>query len=95
MEREFDLARAVGGAAWERTTPTGSAVTKAEIASLYNVVAEAYGNVGPPFLQIAGERLVEAAAIRAGERVLDVATGRGAALFPAAEAVGPTGTRRR
>lgn len=65
---------------------------KPEIASLYNLVAEAYGSVGPPFLQLAGERLVQAAAISPGEHVLDVATGRGAALFPAARAVGPTGS---
>jgi len=38
-----------------------------------------------------GARLVEAAGVEPGDRVLDVATGRGAVLFPAAERVGPTG----
>ncbi|MDA0564246.1 methyltransferase domain-containing protein [Streptomonospora sp. S1-112] len=38
-----------------------------------------------------GERLVELADPRPGERVLDVGAGRGACLFPAAERVGPQG----
>ena len=38
-----------------------------------------------------GRLLVEKAAIPPGADVLDVACGRGAALFPAAEQVGPTG----
>ena len=38
-----------------------------------------------------GERLVEVVGIEPGHRVLDVATGRGAVLFPAMERVGTTG----
>ncbi|MFJ9552624.1 class I SAM-dependent methyltransferase [Nocardiopsis sp. NPDC101807] len=38
-----------------------------------------------------GRRLVDLAAPAPGERVLDVAAGRGACLFPAAERVGPGG----
>src|ERR1700687_5705360 len=38
-----------------------------------------------------GRELVELAQIPAGARVLDVATGRGAILFPAAECVGQQG----
>jgi ubiquinone/menaquinone biosynthesis C-methylase UbiE len=38
-----------------------------------------------------GERLVAAAEVQPGQQVLDVATGRGAVLFPAAQAVGPRG----
>jgi O-methyltransferase/aklanonic acid methyltransferase len=38
-----------------------------------------------------GRRLVEQAALTPGARVLDVACGRGAILFPAAEQVGPSG----
>ncbi|WP_256339245.1 methyltransferase domain-containing protein [Streptomyces sp. 2224.1] len=38
-----------------------------------------------------GRRLVDLAAPRPGERLLDVGCGRGAALFPAARAVGPAG----
>ena len=38
-----------------------------------------------------GQRLVEVVGIEPGQRVLDVATGRGAVLFPAAERVGTAG----
>jgi len=38
-----------------------------------------------------GERLVEIVGIESGQRVLDVATGRGAVLFPAMERVGASG----
>jgi SAM-dependent methyltransferase len=38
-----------------------------------------------------GRRLVEVIGIEPGQRVLDVATGRGASLFPAIECVGTTG----
>jgi SAM-dependent methyltransferase len=38
-----------------------------------------------------GQRLVEVVGIEPGQRMLDVATGRGAVLFPAIERVGTTG----
>jgi ubiquinone/menaquinone biosynthesis C-methylase UbiE len=38
-----------------------------------------------------GQRLVDFVGIEPGQRVLDVATGRGASLFPAIECVGTTG----
>ncbi|MFN8632744.1 MAG: methyltransferase domain-containing protein [Chloroflexota bacterium] len=38
-----------------------------------------------------GRRLVDAVGVEPGQRVLDVASGRGAVLFPASERVGPTG----
>ena len=38
-----------------------------------------------------GRRLAAAAGLRSGAEVLDVAAGRGAVLFPAAEQVGPSG----
>ena len=53
--------------------------------------AASYGRVGPPFFDHYADRLVELARISKGARVLDVATGRGAALFLAAERAGPTG----
>ena len=43
------------------------------------------------YFPIFGEWLVETAKIPKGARVLDVACGRGAVLFPAAERVGPRG----
>src|SRR5262245_58270894 len=43
------------------------------------------------YFPIFGEWLVETAKIPEGAKVLDVACGRGAVLFPAAERVGPSG----
>jgi ubiquinone/menaquinone biosynthesis C-methylase UbiE len=64
---------------------------KANIAGLYNRVAATYGQVGPEKFAYAGRHLVEHMGISDGARVLDVAMGRGANLFPAAEKVGPRG----
>lgn len=58
---------------------------------VFNRSAATYGQVGPGYFAHFGRRLVEFAQIPAGARVLDVACGRGAILFPAAEAVGPSG----
>jgi ubiquinone/menaquinone biosynthesis C-methylase UbiE len=60
-------------------------------AKLFDRVAPTYDQVGPKFFDYFGRRLVELAQIPKGASVLDVATGRGAILFPAAEAVGPQG----
>jgi O-methyltransferase/aklanonic acid methyltransferase len=64
---------------------------KARLAAFYSRVAPLYEAQGPPRFRAAGRRLVALAAVRAGDRVLDVATGRGAVLFAAAERVGPMG----
>jgi O-methyltransferase/aklanonic acid methyltransferase len=64
---------------------------KTNIAGLYNRVAASYGRVGPEKYAYAGRRLVEHMGIAEGARVLDVAVGRGANLFAAAEKVGPAG----
>lgn len=53
--------------------------------------APAYAHTGPAFFQYFGHELVQFAQVPKGARVLDVATGRGAVLFPAAEQVGPQG----
>lgn len=64
---------------------------KREITGLYNRVARQFDQVGPETFARFGRLLVQDAHLTAGMRVLDVCTGRGANLFPALHAVGPTG----
>ncbi len=59
-------------------------------AAVFGRAAATYDTVIPFFGHI-GARLVELAELVPGERVLDVPCGRGASLFPAAQAVGPGG----
>jgi ubiquinone/menaquinone biosynthesis C-methylase UbiE len=56
----------------------------------FNSVAADY-DAGPGCFAYFGRRLAAAADIRPGQRVLDVACGRGAVFFPAAELVGGAG----
>jgi ubiquinone/menaquinone biosynthesis C-methylase UbiE len=64
---------------------------KKYVAGIFSRAASTYDQVGPPFFSYFGRRLVELARIPNGTTVLDVATGRGAILFPAAEQVGSCG----
>jgi ubiquinone/menaquinone biosynthesis C-methylase UbiE len=64
---------------------------KQEVSQTFNAVAPVFDRVGPAFFAHFGRRLVEFARIPKGVSVLDVATGRGALLFPALEAVGAQG----
>jgi ubiquinone/menaquinone biosynthesis C-methylase UbiE len=64
---------------------------QAAVAAGFDRAADAYENLGVAFFGPPARDLVARAALRPGERVLDLGTGRGAVLFPAAEAVGPTG----
>jgi ubiquinone/menaquinone biosynthesis C-methylase UbiE len=61
------------------------------IAEVFSRAAGTYGQVGPRFFSHFGRRLVDIAGVQQGGKVLDVATGRGAVLFPAAERIGPSG----
>ena len=63
-----------------------------QVAGVFDRSAPTYDAVGVTFFGDVGARVVELAALRPGERVVDMGCGRGAALFPAAEAVGPTGS---
>jgi len=65
--------------------------TKKWFSELFDRAAPTYDQVGPRFFDYFGRRLVEMAQIPKGARVLDVATGRGAILIPAVEAVGSHG----
>jgi len=64
---------------------------KEEIAGVFSRAAATYDRIGPRFFAHFGRRLVERAHIPPGATVLDVAAGRGAVLFPAAQQVGPRG----
>lgn len=67
------------------------AAQKAQTSALFDRIAPEYDAAGPGCFAHFGRRLVEVADIEPGQRVLDVATGRGAVLFPAAERVGASG----
>lgn len=71
--------------------PPLSADPKHRLARLYSTVAPDYEEKGPPIFVHAGKRLIEIAGVAPGHTVLDIATGRGAVLFPAAERVGSQG----
>ncbi len=62
------------------------------VAGVFERSAPTYDAVGVAFFTDVGRRLVSLAEVQPGERVVDLGCGRGAALFPAATAVGPTGT---
>src|SRR4051794_41978436 len=62
---------------------------KSETVAQFNGVAAGFDS-GGAFAHF-GQRLVEVVGIEPEQRVLDVATGRGAVLFPAVERVGSAG----
>ncbi len=64
---------------------------KTSVAALFDRAAPTYDRVGPRFFGYFGQRLVELAAVQSGTKVLDVAAGRGAILFPMAEKIGSSG----
>ncbi len=68
-----------------------TAAHKAQTRAIFDRIAPDYDVAGPGCFAHFGRRLAEVAELAPGQRVLDVATGRGAVLFPAAERVGPTG----
>ena len=67
----------------------GVEARKTQATELFNGLAQDFDPLGA-FAHF-GRRLVAVVGIEPGQRVLDVATGRGAVLFPAAERVGETG----
>jgi ubiquinone/menaquinone biosynthesis C-methylase UbiE len=66
--------------------------SKKEIGEFFDKVAPLYGTIGPEMFSFFGRTLAEAAAIRPGSCVLDIACGRGAVLFPAAASAGAAGS---
>jgi ubiquinone/menaquinone biosynthesis C-methylase UbiE len=63
---------------------------KAQNRALFNLVSPDYDS-GPGCFAHFGRRLVDLAGVQPGARVLDIASGRGAVLFPMAERVTPAG----
>ena len=70
---------------------TGIEGFKERLSGVFTRASSSYDHTGPQFFSYFGRRLVEFARITGGSRVLDVACGRGAVLFPACRAVGATG----
>lgn len=64
---------------------------KQEVVGVFDRAAPIYDQVGVRQFTHFGNLLIERLAIPSGARVLDVAAGRGALLFPAAERVGLSG----
>jgi ubiquinone/menaquinone biosynthesis C-methylase UbiE len=65
--------------------------TKQVIEQVFDGAAPRYDREGPSIFRQFGTRLVEWIGITPGARVLDVATGTGAVLIPAAQRVGASG----
>jgi ubiquinone/menaquinone biosynthesis C-methylase UbiE len=71
--------------------PSEIAQRKQRVSGIFDGAAATYDQVGPRFFSHFGRRLVEIAQIPIGSKILDVATGRGAVLYPAAKTVGSQG----
>jgi len=70
---------------------SGAIERKQAVAGIFDRASSTYDHVGPGFFAHFGRKSVEHAALPLDARVLDIATGRGAVLFPTAQAVGPKG----
>jgi ubiquinone/menaquinone biosynthesis C-methylase UbiE len=66
--------------------------TKQLFADLFNRASDSYDAVDADFFTPMGARLIEHARLAEGDHVLDLGTGRGAALIPAARAVSTEGS---
>ncbi|MBS0634265.1 MAG: methyltransferase domain-containing protein [Verrucomicrobia bacterium] len=62
------------------------------VAQTFDRASQRYGENGCSFFDYFGSRLVDLACPKKGDAILDVATGKGAVLFPAAEKVTKSGS---
>jgi ubiquinone/menaquinone biosynthesis C-methylase UbiE len=69
----------------------GAQERKAQTQQLFSTVAPTYDSIGPGSFAHFGRLLVDIVGVSPGHRVLDIAAGRGAVLFAAAERAGETG----
>lgn len=74
------------------TVPPSPAEMARLVAGVFDRSAATYDAVGVPWFTPIGRGLVSALAPQPGERALDIGCGRGAALWPLIEGVGPTGS---
>src|SRR5678816_1499010 len=58
---------------------------------VFSQTATIYDRIGPQIFSSFGQCLVNHANLDSGDKVLDVAAGRGALLFPIAAKIGPSG----
>jgi O-methyltransferase / aklanonic acid methyltransferase len=71
---------------------TDKAIDKREESlRIFSQTATIYDRIGPQIFSYFGQCLVNLADLDSGDKVLDVAAGRGALLFPIAAKLGPTG----
>ncbi|MDP4088010.1 MAG: class I SAM-dependent methyltransferase [Bacillota bacterium] len=61
------------------------------ISNLFDKVSEDFDASGPRYFAYFGERLVKFAGINEDQRILDIASGKGASLLPAVQKVGQNG----
>lgn len=61
------------------------------LCNIFDKVAPIYSSTGPKYFEYIGQKLVELSKIEPDTKILDIATGRGASLFPAAEKTGQHG----
>ncbi|MFZ4156519.1 class I SAM-dependent methyltransferase [Streptomyces pseudogriseolus] len=73
-------------------TATATDIYKTKVTAAFNGAAATYDRLGVEFFTPMGRRLVQRAAPRPGQRLLDVGCGLGATLLPAARLVGPQGS---
>ncbi len=71
--------------------PETTVAIKHIMEKIFDDAAVSYDRVGPSIFARFGERLVEYMSLAPGARVLDIATGKGAVLLPAARRIGPEG----
>lgn len=64
---------------------------KQRVSQVFDCVASQYGKGSCSFFNYFGKQLVEHVPVAAEWKALDIATGKGAVLFPLAEKVGPSG----
>ena len=74
-----------------QTDPSEALERKQSVAGIFHRASSTYDHVGPSFFAHFGRQLVNHAMLPPHARVLDVASGRGAVLFPASEAMGSMG----